>query len=678
MALAVLDLNKAIEFSQSDFANGQYDQGELDLLEDLQYRRNQYWPEQQTFAAACDRWDSLYYPPDEAVLAQKGASHWWYHQSATMPGKAHISINTPPLYVDIPAALQAVAPIENMVPLTDDDAARTLASLAERLYVAWREEVGLNMLSHRACVVKGLYGRTAAKVWWDPDTGYPRVDIVEQPRNLWLGWASTDYRKLDWAAYSYLMTPEAIFAEYGLVCTERTGQDGKVYPYLIPAAAFSSWTMARRAMWAGGSIEIVDYWYRQPKSTKVPKGGKLKPVSHDTWNAIIVGNRVAQNVKFTEYEGQIPYVPLFNSFIPGTPNGRPELFDIEQLIREKDERMTQVSQLMHNIVNAQYWQLTGPEAPDQVPLGLRPKPNQVIAPGAGNRIEGITPWMPSFQAEENMSRIDREMVDVSGLNDLLRGMAPASVMSSSKAINALVANYETRISMKRDLFYKWRKDVWALARMVWSNKARELEPVLLGGGRLDILSPSLTPRDDMETAQIARTLVDGKLWAAVRGMDRVGVDDPESEQNLIREEQTDVSLNPASVQVIAAVAQQLQAMGFQNAQQAVEGLAGGQQPGAGGPMPPAPGSPEEAAMMEQMRTQLGAAPGVAGSNEQAMPAAEAMPSNVEGAPPGAGPAPVPGGDPQVMAQTMVKGGEATNRLLFQQELQGGPPPAEEV
>jgi hypothetical protein len=181
----------------------------------------------------------------------------------------------------------------------------------------------------------------------------------------------------------------------------------------------------------------------------------------------------------------------------------------------------------------------------------------------------------------------------------------------------------------------------------------------------------------METAQIARTLVDGKLWSAIRGMDRTGVDDPEAEQNIIRTEQTDVALNPASVQVIAAVATQLQAMGFQNAQQAVEGLAGGEPgPGqAGGPGGPGAGSPEEeAAMMEQMRSQMGAAPGQPGSGEQPMPANEALPSNVEGAPPGAGPQAAPGGPGEVMAQTMVKGGEATNRLLFQQPIET--PPAE--
>jgi hypothetical protein len=217
--------------------------------------------------------------------------------------------------------------------------------------------------------------------------------------------------------------------------------------------------------------------------------------------------------------------------------------------------------------------------------------------------------------------------------------------------------------------------MWYLARTVWSNKQSDLEGVLLGSGRLDIVAPSLTPRDDMETAQIARTLVDGKLWSAIRGMDRTGVDDPEMEQNIIRAEQTDVALNPASVQVIAAVATQLQAMGYQNAQQAVQGMGAGGPMGPGGPGGPggppegaAEGAPDQEQMAEQMREQAGAGPGVSGSGEGPIPANEAMPSNVEGAPPGAGPLAQPGGPSTVQAQTMVKGGEATNRLLFNQPI----------
>jgi hypothetical protein len=150
-------------------------------------------------------------------------------------------------------------------------------------------------------------------------------------------------------------------------------------------------------------------------------------------------------------------------------------------------------------------------------------------------------------------------------------------------------------------------------------------------------------------------------------MDRVGVDDPEQEANIIRVEQTDVSLNPAAVQVMAATATQLQSLGYQNAQQAQQAMGAGA-PGAGG------ASPEEQAMMAQggnmndLRSQMGAAGGVPGSGETPVPAQEALPGNVEGGAPGAA-----AGGQGVLAQTMIKGGEASNRLMFEQQLGGGPP-----
>ena len=184
-----------------------------------------------------------------------------------MPGKAHISVNITAVYVDIPASLQAVPPIENIVPLVDSEEARALAAMTERLYIAWKGEVDLDLLGHKACVVKGLYGRTAAKVWWDADTGFPQVDIIDQPRNLWLGWGQTDYRRWTGPCYSYLMTAEAIFAEYGLVRRRAQGQDGQALP--VPAARpRRSGRGRRRAARCGRAtkIEVYDYWYRQPKS----------------------------------------------------------------------------------------------------------------------------------------------------------------------------------------------------------------------------------------------------------------------------------------------------------------------------------------------------------------------------------------------------------------------------
>ena len=52
--------------------------------------------------------------------------------------------------------------------------------------------------------------------------------------------------------------------------------------------------------------------------------------------------------------------------------------------------------MMHNIVNGQYWQLVGPEAPDDGPgAGCRPKPNQVIAPGRATGSRASSRGCPS-------------------------------------------------------------------------------------------------------------------------------------------------------------------------------------------------------------------------------------------------------------------------------------------
>jgi hypothetical protein len=666
LALEVLTSEQAVEFVNND-ASGQYTDAERDILNEISARRTRTRTEQVEFQAQCDRWDSMYYPE---TFTSGGVSHWAGHSSAWTPGKSHVSVNSPPLYVDIPAALQSVPPNENVISTdeTDKDASDQ-AVLGERLYYSWKDEEDYEFKGHRACVVKGLYGRTASKIWWDAKENKVRFDVVDQPRNLWLGWSQSDYRTLDWAMYSYLVTPEFALSEWGLVTTEAVGADGKSYPYLMPVGSFGTFDYARRAMWTmGGSIEVIDYWYRLPKKGAMPEDGKIGAVEHETWNAIVVGNRVVKNMPHSEYDGAMPYVPLFNTFVPGVPTGRPELFDIEQLIREKDERMTSGSQLMHNIVNAQYWQLTGPESPDQVPVGLRPKANQVVAPGAGNRIEGILPWMPEFQLEQFLSRVDREMIDVSGLNDLLRGMAPEAVMSSSKAVSALVANYETRIRMKRDIYYRWRKSNWNLIVTIWAKKDSSIADVLKASRRIKIDPPTLTPRDDMEASQIAANLMNSKIWSQRRAMDRTGVDDPEAEQDDIREERTDATMFPAEVQVLAQLLATLKNMGY-GAQPQVQQQAD-----------------QAAGSMNDLRALGGGMNGVPSMNGQG----EGPLTPPEQLVPGASP-PIDGGQPvgpggpdgvpleapgsKFLSQTQVVGGKAKNRLLSQVPLGTPPGPA---
>lgn len=623
------------------------------MLREVGARMDTKRAEMSRFQDLCARWDNLYYPD---AITKYGPDHWPDDPNLSIPGRTHVSVNVYPVYVDVPASLQSAVPVENIAPADPrQEQNRELAAAVERVYFAWKEEVDYEIKSHKAAVAKSLYGRTAAKVWWDDDLDMPQFSIVDQPKNLWFGFSSTNYERLDWAIYAYRLHPTTVIEQYGL----DVDYDQQGYPYVRP---FDGHITTNRYSptrdWLTGDesnmVEVIDYWYRVPKDTPMP-GQKTKMA---TYNCILVGNYIMKNEEHPEYDGNLPYVPLFNTYVPGVPDGRSEFYDIEQLLREKDERLSAGAQMIAKTVGGQFWQLVGPEAPDKVPPGVEPRADKVIAPGAGNRVEKIEPWMPQFQFDQYLDRLDRELTDVSGLNDLLRGLAPAQVLSSGKAINALVANYEARIRIKRDLFYQWRRRLWDLATIVWGNMNDGLGEAFAQASKLVITPPSLTPRDELETATMAANNVNNKLWSLRRGMDAVGVEDPEAEVDIVKEERTDASLFPADVQVQAALAgtlQQLQMTAEQMGQQAgPEQMGMGM--GGGGPM-------------EQLAMQAaGMAPG--GMRSLNAPEEQAvMPQ--EGLTPGA---PAPGGPPlagegyNAVNQTMVKEGEPTNRILLQQPL----------
>jgi hypothetical protein len=567
-------------------------------------------------------------------------------------------VNAYASYVDIPASLTSVPPIENFVSSTEEDeeseSGRELAIMAERIYTTWKDTEDIEFKGHLACTVKGLYGRTAAKVWWDDELKRPTVSIVEQPRNLRYGYSSSDFRKLAWACYSYLITAETASEEYGLrIDVGKDNETGQYYPYVgaMGDVEVRQWMDTPSEL----RLEVYDYWYREPVEGATYELGK--PIKFETWNALFIGNSLIFRKKRPEYDGLLPYIPLMNTFIPGAPTGRSEFYDIEQLMREKDERMSEAAQMMSRAINGQYWQLVGPEAPETVDPRMKPTPNMVIGPGAGNRIEAIAPWMPSFQVEQHLTRIDRELADVSGLSDLLRGLAPSAVLSSGKAINALVANYEARIRIRRDMYYAWRRNLRALAFTVWAAKDSSIRDILRAPYRHDIQPPTITPRDDMETATMAANLVREKLWSLARGQDRVGVDDPELEQDIIREEQTDATMNPAAVMTMAQMLTVLKQLNI-----------------------PAPAEAEQAAAAQQealasSRLLGGAGAGVPSMNGEGegvtAPPEEGAPAPPMGAPLGAPEAPAGGMEGQLMMQQMTPTeGEPKTRMLSQQKIVG--------
>jgi hypothetical protein len=637
---------------------------EAAMLEEVKDRRMEKMAEMTRFANLCDRFDNLYYAND--INPNGGADHWFNDPSAKTQGAVHISLNVYSSYVDIPASLQSVEPIENILPAIDSPQTRSIAAAVERVFFSWKDEEDFELKAHKVCVTKGLYGRTAAKVYWDEDEKRPCVEIVDQPRNLWLGWKTQNYNKLDWAIYSYRISLNAAIEEYGVDFDMHEIVEGGKRIHLPMLRARNRDVLTEGAnrlstrSWLADDqfmIECVDYWYRKPKEGATPVLGKPTPM--ETWNAIFVGNVLVKDMPHPEYDGKMPYVVLFNSYIPGVPDGRSELFDVEQLVNEKETRLSAGGQMIRKAIAGQMWQLTGAEAPEVVPQHVKPVENKVVAPGAGNRIEKIEPFLPEFQLESYLSRIDRELVDVSGLNDLLRGLAPAQVLSSSKAINALVANYEVRVRMKRDLFYIWRRDIWGLTRAIWSKKVPEFEGMFKMAGRLDIKAPTITPRDDLETATMAMNLLNARIWSLARSQDYTGVDDPEGETEQIKRERTDASLFPEQVLQQVSLAAALQQLGIQ-AQQTGIGP-NGQQQQAG----MSPG--QQANMQRQQQGGYAGQPQMNGPGEQIATPPGAMP-------PGPGGLPPSGPGQNFSAQTMIANGEANSRLLMQNPIAPEQPP----
>jgi hypothetical protein len=633
-----------------------------DLIRQLHSRVTDEQVEMQRFREWCDRADKLYYPE---TYTRGGADLFPEDPNLKIAGRSHVSINTAPMHVDVPSSLQAVEPIENMMASDDTPEARSAAAHTERLYAAWKVADKFDVKWHKACTVKELYGRTAGFVYWDANAprgdgtfGRTCIDVIEQPRNLWLGYQNDNYDKPEWAALVQMMTPNAVAEEFGVDMQPRVTSDGKVVvnPFTSPdvPAQFNGrrpWLQFAPAM-----IEVWNYWYRKP----VWSGkGKNRKARMETWNVVFAGTEAVRGpYKYPEYKGLIPFLPLFNTFVPGVPDGRPALRDVEPLIREKMELIAAGSSMIRGGTGGDFWQMVGPEAP--LSGKIQPTRNKVVYPGPGNRIETITPFIAQFQLEQHLGRLDKSESEISGLNDLLKGLAPAQVLSSSKAINALIANYETRMSMPRLLLYGWRKDLWDMNVMVTSAKDKAFKKVMdAGGGVLDIRNPSLQPRDEMETMTRALNAMNGKLASQRTAMDWIGIDDPEQEQELIREERTDATLFPEAVEVMA----QLMSI-LANLQLPAPGGAAGQ---AGGQM---------ASGQADLRSALGMATpdnttGQAGAGGE--PSMDGMTPPIPGAAPEAGGAPGPfaqgptGGQTAQM-QTMIQGGESKGRILTQQKL----------
>lgn len=614
----------------------------VDMLAEILKKRQSTEPEQARLRGLYRRWDNLYYP---GVFTEGGADHW--PNQNRVGGRVHISNNVYPAYVDIPATLQATPPNITYFPSGAKQTDRDETALRQQLFWEWWERTDMELELEHMCRIKGLYGDAALKVYYDEVEGHPNFTLLESSENLYIGWGDSNFHRKDWSLYLYGLSPQGVREEFGAEVAMLPDGTGGWFPWvykgdhadpLLTLDASQFLTQGERARqltpYERTQVEVLDYWYKKPGANPGDRP--------EIWNCIYVGNFEAKPpTPHPEYD-DIPYIIIPNTKIPGIPNGRSDLFDVEPILREKEERLSEWAQQVHSITAGQMFQLVGAEPPDDIPDNAMPKPGKMANPGAGLEIKAIQPFMPAQDMVSLMKEYESDAVQMTGLNELIFGNVPAQQLGSSKAITALIANFEARINPRRKLLYQGIKDLWKMSAMVWERKDPKVKRIIDGQYRLNIDAPELTPRDALETASMALQLVQGRVWSLERAMNRTGVEDVMSEKEVVRAEQSDAALNPASVQAQAQLMAIFKQLGIQEGPGAQSGIQGAANQavgsGPGGAPQQYPGGMQAAAAQQQN-------PGVKGSQSNNAPEnSSPTPNSPLGPQPGQpGGPPAPGG-----------------------------------
>jgi hypothetical protein len=581
------------------------------------------------------RMDDLYYP---AAITDGGADHWPTDRNLRVKGKVHVSLNNPPPYVDIPAALQAIVPYMNAVPDTSDKADLEAADRREKLYWLFWDLCDMDLNLSVVTQVRALYGAVAIKVFWNAVLKQPALTVLESPENLRIGWGNNNFTRKDWGLYLYTLSPQAVKEDYDLdVTLESVGGTNLMLvggnTHDDPLGLLMSSPQSRqRTEYETMQVPVYDYWYK--------KDGKV-------WNAIYVGNQQVESAAHPEYD-DIPYVYIPNGKLPGHPEGRPELYDIEQIFREIDERFSNMGQLIHKTLTKQEYQVIGSEAQTEFTANMMPGEDRPATPGPNSQLAPITAFIPAFPWSEYMNKLDQKLGERTGMSPLLLGLAGSNVLGSSKAINAELAMYVPRIRQARELLYVGLQELWTVVGKMWSRKDKDVAKVLKDNFRMSYRPPEITPRDDVEQAQRAAVLRQNGLRSQHSLMDMTGVENPTEELDIMRAENTDASLNPDKVMTL------------------IQEILLARQAGLGGPAQAAGQAPQQApaGQLNQALSPSGAPPpgGSNSANQQVSGTAQNTPENAQ-----MGGAPVAPGLP-LEAQTMLQNGKTTGRVLSSQKL----------
>ncbi len=508
-----------------------------------------------------DRYDTLhfyYQPPD---------GDQWPQDRDKRPNQLHITANICKPAVNIDSRLQAKLPRLALNPKSIKPADRDRAAKVEQIMRDTLDLSGWDVWLGDLTKSKCLYGKGVLKPFWNVEEKRPDVSVVETPGNLRIGWGSSDFSTIDWALYEYSLSPVEVLRRFSNLEVLPPQQAGNIAQVQYRASSkedilgmkaddtgrpddYNAYTPSD---YERQQLRVWDYWFRDEE-------GVVR-------NAIIVEKHLAkpkgQSVLVAKHPEllDIPYIVIENIHEPGTPEGLSTIEDLVDIQHNYNVALTHWAQLVNDEIDPA-WQHTGES---QLPDGVVPSAGEIVEAGDGE-IKPIAKPVNVFPIAELVKELWNAYHKTSGLPEILFTVPPGA-QTAGRALSIMVEAAMNQMEPKRNRLYQGLAQLlifWTY--MLERKQPKELGSVVKGFRRWRFVAPEITPRDMIEATQNAANKVNGHLSSIVHAMDEIGVDNPEDELELIRQEQTDISLNPGNVQVIAAVVAQVVTMMAQNPQ----------------------------------------------------------------------------------------------------------------
>lgn len=522
--------------------------------------RNRYsaaYSDSQFRAARYETYHRFYAPP---------GGDQWPQDLTERPGKLHFTVNMVRAFVDTEARLLSIRPRIIIPPDNQDEETGRRAEATEKLFTRYLDRSGFEEWSFTFSQVKSLYGMSVLKPFWNIDTKMPDVEVIEQPQNIMFGWGDSSFQSLDWAIYHYSISRQQAIRKYERLTDADLKENFEANMKTLgggdhsdPLETLSLSSRAGRQItdYERGHVTVWDYWYVDPEDDTVT-------------NAILVNGKMADGPFKHSEMPIIPYIPVENDHEPGSPDGHGTAELILDLQMGLNRALSHYAQHVWDTTDPAY-QLTGEEAPMQVPPGLVPIAGQLVAPGPRTRIEEIRTGVNNFPFDSLIQKYWDMAHRLTGLSEILFGVPPGA-QTSARALQAQLDSSINRLDPKRKRYYEGLRGLLQFWHYMVTQKNPEIDgikakEVIEGLNNWRVVAPEISPRDIVEHTTNVANKLNAKLISLQTAMDEVGVDNPLEEINRIMQERSNAHLFPGDAQAIAAVVATLQAIAAQQGAQ---------------------------------------------------------------------------------------------------------------